>query len=59
MPDTVRNLLCSTAIAAIAIASTGAGAKDITNAQTAPIATATANNGAPDAINITKDGSVP
>lgn len=61
MPEPVRNLLCSTAIAALTaatLASTAAGAKDVTNAQTAPIATATANNGAPDAINITKDGSV-
>nr|WP_230279495.1 autotransporter outer membrane beta-barrel domain-containing protein [Croceicoccus sp. Ery15] len=58
MPRTVRNLLCSTAFAAIAIASTTAGAKDVTDARTAPIATSTVNEGAADAINITSNGSV-
>ncbi|QNE05662.1 autotransporter domain-containing protein [Croceicoccus marinus] len=58
MSEPVRNLLCSTAIVAIAISSTAASARDVTSAQTAPIATATANAGAPDAINITDKGSV-
>ena len=58
MSEPVRNLLCSTAIVAIAISSSAASARDVTTAQTAPIATATANSGAPDAINITDKGSV-
>ena len=54
----VRNLLCSTAITAIAMSSATVQARDITTAQTAPVATATANAGAPDAINITDKGSI-
>ncbi len=54
----MRHLLCSTAITAVAISSAAVHAREITTAQTAPVATATANAGAPDAINITDKGSV-
>lgn len=52
-----RYLLASTALLALTIAGT-AVAEDVTTKKTAPLRTSTIKNGAADAINITKDGSV-
>ncbi|AIT82044.1 autotransporter outer membrane beta-barrel domain-containing protein [Novosphingobium pentaromativorans] len=55
-----RYLLASTALLALATAAqtTAAHAEDVTTKKTAPLRTSTIKNGAADAINITKDGSV-
>jgi hypothetical protein len=50
-----RYLLASTALLAMA---TAAHAEDVTTKKTTPLLTSTIKNGAADAINITKDGSV-
>ncbi|MPS68650.1 MAG: autotransporter domain-containing protein [Novosphingobium sp.] len=50
-----RYLLASTALLALA---TAAHAEDVTTKKTTPLLTSTIKNGAADAINITKDGSV-
>ena len=52
-----RYLLASTALFALA-AATSAHAEDVATKKTVPLTTATIKNGAPDVINITKDGSV-
>ncbi|CCA90908.1 autotransporter outer membrane beta-barrel domain-containing protein [Novosphingobium sp. PP1Y] len=55
-----RYLLASTALLALAAAAqtTAAHAEDVTTKKTSPLRTSTIKNGAADAINITKDGSV-
>lgn len=50
-----RYLLASTALLAMA---TAAHAEDVTTKKTTPLLTSTIKNGAADAINVTKDGSV-
>lgn len=54
----MRYLLCSTAMAALAIGSTSARAEDVTTKKTEPLATSTIKNGSPDTIVITSAGSV-
>lgn len=53
-----RYLLASTALLALATAATSARAEDVNTKKTTPLRTSTIKNGAADAINITKDGSV-
>lgn len=54
----MRYLLCSTAMAALAIGATSAHAEDVTTKKEVPLRTSTIKNGTPDAINITSAGSV-
>ncbi len=53
-----RYLFASTALLALATAATSVHAEDVTTKKTNPLRTSTIKDGAADAINITKDGSV-
>lgn len=50
--------LCASLLATTAFIATAAQAEDVTTKKTTPLLTSTIKNGAPDAITVTKDGSV-